>query len=442
MTSSFRLPDLGEGVHEAEILAVAVTEGQKVAEGDLILEVETDKAAVEIPSPTTGTVTEIHVTQGEIAKVGDILITFDGSAATDEAEPAKISVEQEAVQGAEPAREPAADTRAEARERQATVQHPPDRPVPAAPSTRRLARELGVDLHQVSPTGPNGIVTAEDVRNFAQSGGSVNLDQNKMVLQTASEHCASFLPVEPLPDFSQFGEVERQPFRSIRRATAIRMSASWSQIPHVNCQDIVDITRLEEFRQRHKDIIRANGGRLTMTVFALKAVATALKAYPHFNASLDLPKQEIIIKKYFHIGVAVDTEHGLMVPVIRDVDRKSIKELSVELHEAINRARERKSGREELIGGSFTITNAGAIGGSHFSAIINYPEIAILGLGQSRMQPAVITEGGKMQIVPRLQMPIVLCFDHRVADGADAIRFMQVIIKALEDPDELLISMI
>ena len=180
-----------------------------------------------------------------------------------------------------------------------------------------------------------------------------------------------------------------------------------------------------------------------MTVFTLKAVATALKNFPLFNASLDLDQQEIIIKKYFNIGVAVDTEFGLMVPVIRDVDRKSIKELSVELHELIGKARERKLTRDELIGGSFTITNAGAIGGSHFSAIINHPEIAILGLGQGRMQPAVLTDdSGKHEIVPRFMMPIVLCFDHRVADGGDAIRFMQVIINSLQDPDDLLLNMI
>jgi len=431
MTSSFRLPDLGEGVHEAEILAVAVTVGQKVQEGELILEVETDKAAVEIPSPVTGTVTELHARVGEIAKVGDVLITFGGEAEDTET-PAPRAGQERLQSTTEQAAEPVI----------APPAHRPGRPVPAAPSTRRLARELGVDLHLVQPSGANGIVTREDVENYAQSGSPPPLEQKEVVPQTAAEQIAPFLPVAPLPDFSQFGPIEKQPFRSIRRATAVRMSASWSQIPHVNCQDVVDITRLEEFRRRHKDEIRANGGRLTMTVFALKAVATALKAYPHFNASLDLANQEIIIKKYFHIGVAVDTEHGLMVPVIRDVDRKSIKELSVELHEAITRARERKSSREEMIGGTFTITNAGAIGGSHFSAIINHPEIAILGLGQARMQPAVITKDTEMQIVPRLQMPIVLCFDHRVADGADAIRFLQVIIKSLEDPDELLISMI
>ncbi len=436
MTTSFRLPDLGEGVHEAEILAVAVSAGQEVKEGDLILEVETDKAAVEIPSPVTGKVTEIHVQPGDIAKVGDVLITFTTTGKTDQPTPEPDTAEKTSVPPKEEPVQPAA----------AGSETAHKRPVPASPSTRRLARELGVDLHMVTPTGSSGVVTAEDVRQFAAGGGTSipeQPDQTAEIPPPHQEKPSSYLPAETLPDFSMFGVIERQPFRSIRRATANRMTASWSQIPHVNCQDMVDISKLEEFRQRHKDEIRSAGGRLTMTVFALKAVATALKAFPHFNASLDLANQEIIIKKYFNIGIAVDTEHGLMVPVIRDVDRKSIKELSVQLHDLISRARDRKLSREEMIGGSFTITNAGAIGGSHFSAIINHPEIAILGLGQGRMQPAVVTDAeGNHQIVPRLLMPIVLCFDHRVADGADAIRFMQVIINALQDPDELLITMI
>ena len=434
MATSFRLPDLGEGVHEAEILAVAVTVGQSVKEGEPLLEVETDKAAVEIPSPVTGLIREIHVQPGDIAKVGDVLISFTVEEKLQETKPSR----QEAAQP-DSAPEPAVSTptKAPAVDKK--------RPVPASPSTRRLARELGVDLHLVTPTGSSGLVTKEDVQRFAESPALKAEPQPKRsdVSESYPPIVQAHTDIAPLPDFSQFGEVERLPFRSIRRATANRMSASWSQIPHVNCQDMVDITMLEEFRQRHKKEIAAIGGRLTMTVFALKAVATALKNYPQFNASLDLANQEIIIKKYFHIGVAVDTEHGLMVPVIRDVDRKSIKELAVELHEVINRARERKVNREELLGGSFTITNAGAIGGSHFSAIINHPEIAILGLGQGRMQPAVLTDKeGNHTIVPRLMMPIVLCFDHRVTDGADAIRFLQVIINGLKDPDELLITMI
>lgn len=429
MTISFCLPDLGEGVHEAEILEVSVTLGQSVAEGDPILEVETDKAAVEIPSPTTGIVREILVKSGDVVKVGEVLLTFD---TPDTASSASMR------EGAVPdARKGSID--------QVSHDHGKDkrRPVPAAPSTRRLARELNVDLYQVLPTGPSGLVTAEDVRKAAAN--TTTSDVRHLEADVIYDPVPSAIaPVsEDLTNMSEFGPIERLPFRSIRRETARRMAYSWSQIPHVNCQDTVDISHLEDFRQRHKKEIEKAGGRLTMTVFTLKAVATALKNYPYFNATLDLDHQEIIVKKYFNIGIAVDTEHGLMVPVIRDVDRKSIKELSIELHEKIQRARERKLTREELIGGSFTITNAGAIGGSHFSAIINHPEIAILGLGQGRMQPAVVTDAeGNHQIQPRLLMPLVFCFDHRVADGAEAIRFMQVIIRALQDPDELLITMI
>ncbi|BHH83069.1 dihydrolipoamide acetyltransferase family protein [Desulforhopalus sp. 52FAK] len=426
MNKTFSLPDLGEGVHEAEILAIPVSIGQSIREGDLLIEVETDKAAVEIPSPITGVISTIHVEPGDMIEVGEVLISFS----IENSSPAEPSGDEEKRQSSE-----------------TTVQSENLRnnrglPVPASPSTRRLARELGVDLHMVTASSSRGVVSADDVRNYTEKA------QRPAKQIKAAQHDESSV-VRPqfvgseLPDFNQYGEVERHTFRSIRRATAQRMAQSWAEIPHVNCQDLVDITALEEFRQRHKDEITKCGGRLTMTVFTLKAVATALKAFPHFNATLDLANQEILIKQYFNIGIAVDTEHGLMVPVIRDVDRKSIKELSVEIHDAITKARKRKLNREELVGGSFTITNAGAIGGSHFSAIINHPEIAILGLGQARMQPAVMTdELGNHEIVPRLMMPIVLCFDHRVVDGADAIRFLQVIIKSLQDPDELFINMI
>ena len=416
MTTSFYLPDLGEGIHEAEILAVPVEVNQYIHEGDVILEVETDKAAVEIPSPVTGKIEEIHVRPGDLAKVGDILLSFTNESAATRQNDSEEILERVATQKKQP--------------------------VPASPSTRRLARELGVDLHLVTPSGSSGVVSAEDVRRGANlSEKKVPIaepaESSQVLSQTISGQATS------LPDFSQWGLVELKPFRSIRRATAIHMTASWEQIPHVNCQDMVDITKLEKFRQRYKTDILKAGGRLTLTVFAMKAVATALKKFQHFNASLDLVNQQIIIKKYFHIGVAVDTEQGLVVPVIRDVDRKSIKELAIELNMAIERARSRKTSREEMLGGTFTITNAGAIGGSHFTAIINHPEIAILGMGQARMQPIVITDGdGDNSIEPRLMMPIVLCFDHRVADGADAIRFLQTIISALEDPDELLITMI
>jgi len=421
MTLSFRLPDLGEGVHEAEILALPVASGQAVLEGDIIMEIETDKAAVEIPSPYTGTVREILVQVGDMAHVGDTLMNFTAETTKE--------TDQPSTQDEQPRPQPKR------------------RPVPASPSTRRLARELGVDLYAVKPTGPGGLVTKEDITNYADQTGVTESPEKGSETETkAAPTAPSISPIPsmtPLPDFTKWGEIERLPFRSIRRATAKQMSKSWAQIPHVNCQDNVDITKLEAFRQKHKLDIEAAGGRLTMTIFAMKAVATALKNYPYFNASLDLQAQEIIIKHFFNLGIAVDTENGLMVPVIKDVDRKSIKELATELHDAITRVRAGKHSPSEMQGGTFTITNAGALGGSQFTAIVNHPEVAILGLGQGRMQPAVVTdERGKHEIVPRLIMPISLCFDHRVVDGADAIRFLRLVIDALEDPDELLITMI
>ncbi|KJR99013.1 MAG: dehydrogenase [Desulfobulbaceae bacterium BRH_c16a] len=431
MTASFRLPDLGEGVHEAEILTIPVKSGQAVKEGDIILEIETDKAAVEIPSPFTGTVREILVQIGDKAVVGNVLMTFQTETESTESRHEKPpplkqqpSFIEEQIQSPVPA-------------------SPSQSPVPASPSTRRLARELGVDLHKVTPSGSGGVVTKEDVQAHAQAKERPAPPAEAAEIDRPAPTPAAAPTPASLPDFTRWGPVERVPFRSIRRATAAQMTASWALIPHVNCQDNVDITRLEAFRQKHKAELAAVHGRLTMTVFAMKAVATALKNYPRFNASLDLATQEIVIKRYFNIGIAVDSENGLVVPVIRDVDRKSIKELAIEVEETITRVRAGKHRREEMQGGTFTITNAGALGGSHFSAIINYPEVAILGLGQGRMQPAVLTDDrGRHEIVPRLIMPIVLCFDHRVVDGADAIRFLRVVIAALEDPEELLITMI
>jgi pyruvate dehydrogenase E2 component (dihydrolipoamide acetyltransferase) len=429
MARSFKLPDLGEGVHEGEVLAVHVSVGQEVKEGDIILEVETDKAAVEIPSPFSGRVSEVLVKPGDTVKVGNVMMIFSNgeqAEAVDIEKPQKLPAE--AVESEKTAISAGAGERIG--------------PVPASPATRRLARELGVDLHQVEPTGPGGRVTADDIRTFADAG-------KKMVAAAASaEVVAAEVPrlavrSPALPDFAEWGPVERVPFRSIRRATARQMMIAWSQIPHVTSQDQVDITKLEAFRRKHKADIEAAGGRLTMTVFALKAIATALKIHPQFNATLDVGAQEIIIKNYYHIGVAVNTDNGLIVPVVRDVDRKSIKELAIELHDIVQQTRARKISREQLQGGTFTITNAGAMGGGYFAPIINFPEVAILGMGQGRLQPAVVgKENGEHEIAPRLIMPIVLCIDHRVLDGADAIQFLKVVIEALEDPDELLITMI
>jgi len=429
MSRAFKLPDLGEGIHEGEILAVAVSVGQEVKEGDIILEVETDKAAVEIPSPYTGRVEEIFVKPGDIVNVGDVMMTFSGGIESGDAE-----IEMPTAEPATPVAEPPAPSQPPAGKKTG--------PVPASPATRRLARELGVDLHQVRPTGPAGLVTAEDVRNFADLGQAAPAAAGAPAAE-AAEGLPVGTSLPELPDFTKWGPVERVPFRSIRRATARQMSLAWSHIPHVNSQDVVDVTKLEAFRQKHKAEIERIGGKLTLTVFALKAIATALKTYPNFNATLDAANSEIIIKHYYNVGVAVNTDSGLIVPVVRDVDRKSIRDLAVELNDLVQRTRARKTTVEEMQGGTFTITNAGAMGGGFFAPIINYPEVAILGVGQARMQPVVREkEKGNFVIVPRLMMPVVLCIDHRVLDGADAVRFLKVLVDTLEDPDELLISMI
>jgi pyruvate dehydrogenase E2 component (dihydrolipoamide acetyltransferase) len=444
MAREFKMPDLGEGIHEGEILKVFVSEGDHVNEGDPLLEVETDKAAVEIPSPFTGIVEKILVKTGDLVRVGEVLITFEEKSETRDK---KISEKQRKEPSAE-----SKDTEEKAKsEKKIPESKVSQGVVPASPSTRRLAGELNVELREVPPSGPSGLVTAEDVQKFAEkqkvkteeTPGKTEMPSAMPPEDQSGKPQFGQLSVPPLPDFSKWGPVETIPVRSLRRATARQMTLSWSQIPHVSNQDMADITKLEAFRRKQKIKIAEKGGNLTLTVFALKAVVAALKAYPYFNSSLDTNSGEIILKNYYHIGVAVNSDEGLMVPVIRNVDRKSISELAIELFDMAARARERKLSVEELQGGTFTVTNAGPMGGGHFSPIINYPEVAILGLGQARMQPVVRrNKDGTQEIVPRLMMPVVICFDHRVTDGVDAIRFTRMVIEALEDPEELFLNMV
>jgi pyruvate dehydrogenase E2 component (dihydrolipoamide acetyltransferase) len=434
MTKAFKLPDLGEGIHEGEILSVPVSVGDNVKEGDIILEVETDKVTVEIPSPYTGVVEEILVAAGQTVKVGDVMMTFrtEGAAPVEQRKAEGLPTEERGEKV--PQRRPPEEKPLE------PFQPKKEGPVPASPATRRLARELGVDLNQVTPTGPAGQVTSEDVRAFAEGKGKKKPEERPE--ENREEARPLVVTVPKLPDFSRWGPVERVALRSVRKATARQMALTWSQIPHVSNHDMADITELEAFRKRHKGEIEAKGGKLTHTVFALKAAATALKAFPRFNASLDTEAGEIILKHYYHVGIAVATEDGLIVPVIRDVDRKSILDLSIELKDLAERTRQRKVSLEELHGGTFTITNVGPMGGGQFVPVINYPQVAILGMGAAAMQPKVVkSEGGAFEIVPRLMMPLVLCIDHRVLDGADAIPFMRMIVEALEDPDALFMMM-
>ena len=426
MAREFKLPDLGEGIHEGEIVEIFVKPGDAVKEGDPLLEVETDKAVTAIPSPFTGTVRAVAIKPGDTVRVGDILVVFDGAA-------------EETVAGEIPAdgqeASPPPATAVQTSMPPGKRQHPP---VPASPATRRLARELGVDLLAVSPTGPEGLVTAEDVRQQANQGPA---GATAMATDSAMDTVPMPAASPNLPDFSQWGPVSVEPLRSVRKATARQMALAWSQIPHVANQDEADVTRLEAWRKRHGQTIAEEGGRLTMTVLAAKAAVAALKRFPRFNASLDMAAEKIIYKQYYHLGVAVDSPRGLIVPALKDVNHKSIRDLSLDFAGLVDRARNGQTAREELQGTTFTLTNAGAVGGGHFAPLINYPQVAILGLGRARLKPVVRTDaGGVPQIIPRMMMPLVLSFDHRIADGAEAIRFMQTIIAMLEDPEQFLLE--
>ena len=441
MARDFVLPDLGEGLTEAEIRQVLVREGEVVREDAPLLEVETDKATVEIPSPVGGRVEKIHVRPGQIVKVGQVLVSFgDGAAppatrAADTLDPTgKLAPEPKTV---------VADSGRAKQAPSAAAEAPPTRregPVPATPSTRRLARELGVDLRAVNGSGPGGRVTDDDVR--AASSKGAQLAAAEPALTPAAAAVAKPLArvgVEPppLPKFEQWGPIERQPLSHLRRTIAERMTLSATLIPHVTHFDRADITDLDALIRRKLEAGKAQGVTLTLTSFLLKAVALSLGEHPHFNASLDPAAGELIVKRYVHLGVAVATERGLIVPVIREVDKKPLLELQRELGALAQRVRDGKATLEDLRGGTFTVTNIGALGGTGAIPIINYPEVAILGVARGR-EEAVVRDGA---IVPRLLLPLSLTFDHRVADGADGARFASAIVRRLEHPDELLLGL-
>lgn len=433
MAYEFKLPDLGEGIHEGEIVDVFVRPGDKIKEGDPLLEVETDKAVTAIPSPFTGAVAEVRVTAGDTVHVGDVLIVFEGGAPERDTAPPVASRETAPTIQTETPRD------GHAVPTPATGKGGRRPPVPASPATRRLARELGVNLNAVHPTGPQGLVTAEDVRRHAEGAPAGSDGEADGAIDETDAATAMGSPT--LPDFSQWGPVAKEPLRSLRKATARQVALAWSQIPHVSNQGEADVTALEALRKRHAASMAKDGGRLTLTVFAAKAAVAALKRFPHFNASLDMAGEQIVTKQYYHVGVAVDSPRGLIVPVLRDVDRKSIRELAVDFQGLVVRAREGKTTLEELQGGTFTITNAGAVGGGHFSPIINFPQVAILGMGRAALKPVVRSNAeGHPEIVPRLMLPLVLSFDHRIADGAEAIRLMQAMIASLEDPEALILT--
>jgi pyruvate dehydrogenase E2 component (dihydrolipoamide acetyltransferase) len=442
-TVTFEIPNLGENVKGGDVLRVLVKVGDTVDTDQPLVELETDKATIEVPSTVAGKVASIAVKAGDKVSVGQTVMTFEaaaGQASAPAAAPA-AATQSGTVSDFPPTR--AAESRGRsgpaevvdisrgARQQPAVAAAAapdvPGRdtrgPAPAAPSVRRLARELGVDIHEVPGSGPGGRISAADVTQHA-----------KRIITSRGASGASAagvaVPEVVLPDFSKWGPIERQPLRAIRRKAAEQLSTAWRLVPHVTQGEKADITDLDAMRGRFSKLAESAGGKLTVTAVTLKIVAAALKKFPQFNASLDLATETVVYKQYVHVGVAVDTDRGLLVPVVRDVDTKGILQLAAELQQLAEKARSGKLSLDEMQGGCFTISNLGGIGGTHFSPIVNYPEVSILGMSRARMEP-VWKDG---QFVPRLLIPLSLSYDHRLIDGADGIRFLRFIVDALEQP--------
>lgn len=443
----FRLQELGENISQGDLVRLMISPGAKVSEGQPVMELETDKAVVEVPSSVSGIVNEVKVKEGEKIKVGQLIFTLQGAVpspsgtvrpqnrpvehvsgqhgarlAFQAAIRAEGKTEEQALPPDQPQPRPAAFSMPVQLGKVAGTEH--REPVPAAPHTRRLARELGVDIYEVKGTGPGGRISEDDVKAHAKAALTA--------LATAAQappRAGHF--IEPkLPDFAKWGKIERVSMRGVRRKTAEHLAESWNTIPHVTQHDRADITELEQLRARFAPKAEQAGGKMTVTAIALKVCAAALKVFPQFNATIDMAKEEIVYKQYINIGVAADTDRGLLVPVIRDVDKKNIVELAVELSQLSQKARDKKITVADMEGGTFTITNLGGIGGTAFTPIVNHPEVAILGLSRSRMEPEWI--GGKFE--PRLILPLSLSYDHRLIDGADAARFLRWIAEAFEQP--------
>ena len=470
MATDVTLPELGENIEAGDVAAVLVNPGDRVEKDAPLLELETDKAVVEVPSPDAGVVTAILVKAGDTISVGDPIASLEPDGAGGAGLPAQSDAAPAVQAGPAAAPAPAAHATAAAEPSQpsaapaapaqaggllaaasgvtdspatgatpASAEPPPQpapaaatpagartdapeavEPIPATPAVRRLAREIGVDIRAVTGSGEGGRILLDDVKATA-----------KRLLQAPPAAAAAAHPAAPpLPDFSQWGPVEEEAMNAVRRVTASHLTAAWQTIPAVTQLDKADITDLEQLRKRYAPRAEAAGGKLTVTAILVKVVATALKVFPQFSASIDMARSTVIYKRYCHVGIAVDTDRGLLVPVIRDADRKNIVEIAAALGEISQRARARKLGPAEMAGGSFTISNLGGIGGSHFSPIINSPEVAILGVSRAETEP-VWRDGA---FVPRLRLPLSLTYDHRLIDGADGIRFLRWIIEALEQP--------
>jgi len=464
--TEFKIPELGENVATGDVTRVLVSVGDTIARDQPVVELETDKATIEVPSSVAGVVKEIKVKRGDKVKVGAVVLTVDApsgeAAAGSSAAPSGPAPEPPAAEASAsappspsapppapaptpaptpaPAAAPTPSAAGPTRVVPMPVRSAPEAavqpPAPvklegargpaaaASPAVRRLAREIGVDVNAVQGTGAGGRITQEDVKEHARrilsSVGSAGAAGGAVVARA----------MRPLPDFQKWGEVERQPWSNIRRATAEHLTYAWTTIPHVTQCDKADVGALEELRKQFKERVAKAGGNLTITAMLVRVLATAVKKFPQFNASIDGERGEIVFKKYVNVGVAVDTDRGLLVPVIRDADTKNIMEIAVELQRLAERAREKKLSLEEMSGGGITISNLGGIGGTYFTPIVNWPEVAILGVSRGTTEP--VWKDGHWE--PRQMLPLSLSYDHRVIDGADAMRFLRWVVEAIEQP--------
>jgi pyruvate dehydrogenase E2 component (dihydrolipoamide acetyltransferase) len=448
MAIEVKLPEIADGVDKADVISVLVKEGDHIEVDTPLIEIESEKASFTVPSKQKGRVTKVQVKVGDKVSVGQPFLILEDADSAPATAPAPAPAAPKAVP---PPANPTPtgmssldpDRRQAAKNIEASEEPPisaerlaPARPrsagedvIPAGPTVRRIAREIGVDLRQVIGTGPRGRIRLEDLDPFikgfiSQRGGA----------PAAVSYAPA--PIE-LPDFSKFGPIRRVKAESLRRKIAERMQQSWSTVPHVHQFFEADITELVDLQKRLKERVKAQGGSLTITVLMIKALAVVLKEFPEFNASWDGANGEIIYKDYIHIGVAVDTPSGLIVPVLRDVDKKTILQLSKELPELAARTRERKTSMDDLRGGSFTVSNLGGIGGTFFTPIINVPEVAILGIGRNQRRPVYDAKGN---IVPRDIAPLALGYDHRIIDGAQAARFVVRYTEVLENFEAVILG--
>ena len=429
----FRLPELGENIESADITKVLVSVGDKVEIDQILFEIETDKATVEVPSEFSGIIKEVKVKDSDTVKVGDVVLVVETKSGqtTKKSEVKKEEPIKQEARKSEQIKESQKEKNEETKESIESEQGKssshvkqifPSKIAPAAPTVRRFAREIGVDINEVSGNGPGGRISIADVKVFAK------LINEK--LRTSGGGMPVGIKRESLPDFSKWGSVRRESMSNIRKKTAEHLSYAWVTIPHVTQFDNADITDLEKLRKQFGKKAEAGGGKLTITAILMKVLASALKVFPQFNSSIDMDKKEIIYKEYFNIGIAVDTDKGLIVPVVRDVDKKNILQLSADLTEISIKARDKKVTIEDMQGASFTISNLGGIGGTAFTPIVNSPEVAILGVSRGSYDP-VYKDG---EFVPRLMLPLSLSYDHRIIDGADAARFIRWVVTALEQP--------